>query len=81
MQLRTNSDLHHSLVEISEETLYGELAAQRHDQQPIVQVFSFEAGFGAKGADNMWLGEVQQFIAGTRSVEEFVTRMNSRLIQ
>ena len=64
---------------IPENTLYGSLAAQRVNQTPIIQVLPFEAGYGIKGADNMWLEETRKFIAGEHTVKQFIERMNSRL--
>ena len=68
-------------VDIPQESLYSALAAQRKQSQPIIQAFSFEAGFGEKGADKMWLLETQKFLLGETSVEKLVKNMNSRLLK
>lgn len=68
-------------VAIPQDTLYSVLAEQRKQSQPIIQAFSFEAGFGNKGSDKMWLLSMQKFITGAMSVEEVVSHMNSRLLK
>ena len=68
-------------VTIPSDTLYSVLAEQRKQSQPIIQAFSFEAGFGDKGSDKMWLVTTQKFLMGELSVEELVESMNSRLLR
>ena len=64
--------------DVPSDSLYGMLVTQRKGQQPTPYPFTYDA-FTPKAAQQMWEEETRKFIAGERTVEQFVERMNSRL--
>ena len=61
-----------------EQSLYSQLAAQRQEQQPSPVGFTYQS-FSGIAAQRMWEDVSKRFIVGELSVEEFISRMNSRL--
>jgi hypothetical protein len=64
--------------ELSQDSLYSTLMAQRQGQQPAPQPFTYEA-FTSSVAQQMWEDVTRKFVMGEHTVEQFVNRMNSRL--
>ena len=63
---------------LSPDSLYETLMVLRKDRQAAPEPFTYGM-FSSKAAQQMWQEETKQFIAGKRSVEQFIERMNSRL--
>lgn len=64
--------------DVSPDSLHGMLVSQRKGQQPAPYPFTYEA-FASKAAHQMWEEETRKFVAGERTVNQFIERMNSRL--
>ena len=63
---------------LTEQSLFGQLTAQRKGQQPAPEGFTYQ-NFSEKAAQNMWEDTTRRFISGEFTVEQFIERMNSRL--